>query len=203
MEEDQGSDNAQEPHAEESDAEESDAGKSHEIFVGFGKDKGCKGRLICCATKAQYSHSWIEYPSNVWGGRWIAHATSRGVIKEFHKHVYDRYPKRVRYRCKIDLDKGIEAVRGRVGRSDYDFGGIVNLLILVLHRATKWKLWHAFVCRNDEKVTCSEFVAIILDEAGVKPTEKLDTEITTTGDLVKLVKNSEHFELVEEQPRSW
>ncbi len=184
--------------AEQSSSWEPSAGSVHHVYIGFGKDKGLKGRFICGTSDAEFSHSWVEYYSGVWGNRWVCHATKRGVIKEFHEHVYDRYPKRVLYRCDLDLKDGIEKVRGRVGRSNYDFGGILNLCILWLFRKTGWKFWNRFVVYDKTRVTCSELVAEMLDYAGVKNKKKeIVPDITTTGDLVELVANCEKFRFVE------
>lgn len=168
-----------------------------EINVCFGTNKSFKSRLICWTTRSSLSHSWVEYDSHVWEGRWVAHATARGVIKEIQPNVRKRYPTHRIYRCKADLKKGLRAVRTYVGTADYDFGVIWNGVLLLLHRVTRWQWLYNIAARNTAKLTCSEFVALILKESGLPEMDEIDPELTTTGELETLVSKSSAFELVE------
>ncbi len=171
-----------------------------EIYICFGTDKSIKSRIICFVTKSAHSHSWVEYSSQVWKGRWVAHSTARGVIKEIQPQVRARYPIHKIYRCKMDLKEGLQAVREYVGTADYDFGVIWNGILLLFYRVLRWRKLYEFVMRNTAKISCSEFVALIFQQAKVPGAENIDPELTTTGMLETIASESSDFELIEQAP---
>jgi hypothetical protein len=166
------------------------------LYVCFGTSHDFKSWLICKITDSKVSHSWIEYPSHVWGGQWVAHSTSRGVIKEIQESVRERYPVHEIYECKADLKKGLDSVRKYVGTADYDFGVLWNGVLLLVYKLIKWKWLYHLVIRNTAKLTCSEFVALILKNAELPGTEEIDPELTTTGQLKAIVTASDDFQRV-------
>ena len=172
-----------------------------DIFVCVGRDKGLKGKIICAVTDSEVSHSWIEYSSSTWGGRWVAHATSRGVIMEYAHYVRERYPTYKIYQCHADLNQGLIAARELIGRSDYDYGVLWNCTLYLLYRATKWEQLRKLAAYNASKMTCSEFVALVLKEAGIDGTggAEFDPELMTTGMLEAFLDESSQFELVKAQ----
>lgn len=162
------------------------------ICICFGTNEKWTSRLICWATEAEYSHTWGEYPSSVWGGEWAAHSSSSGVVKVPAEAVRQEYPKFVAYECQADLSKGFEWARKYVG-AKYDYGVIWNALLLVLYRFTKWRwLWNV-VSRNDAKLSCSEFWASLFKNAEVPGAEKLDPELTTSRMLRAFCVKSDEF----------
>lgn len=162
------------------------------ICIGFGTNKKWVSKLIRWATRSSWSHVWVEYPSGIWGGRWVAHSQSEGVVKVPLEQIEVAYPTRKLYECNPNLENGFLWARTRIS-AKYDYGVIWNALLLVLYRATKWEWLWKIVAKNAARYSCSEFVCGILKAAGVEGTEGLDPELTTPGDLEKFCSGSNNF----------
>ena len=168
------------------------------ICIGFGTNEKWTSKLIRWATRSEWSHVWIEYPSGVWGGRWVAHSWADGVMKVPLEQIEQTYPTRKIYECRVQIDHlaaGFNWARKYIS-ADYDYGVIWNGLLLVLYRATNWQWLWKVVTRNASKFSCSEFVGGFLKAAGVNETESLDPELTTPGDLEKFCSSSNDFWVV-------
>lgn len=167
------------------------------ICIGFGTNDKLHSRLIRWATESEWTHTWIEYPSGVWGGRWAAHSGPDGVVKVPVKTIEKVYPRRVVYECFLDTDAlwpGFAWAHKHIGAS-YDYGVIWNAVLLVIHRATRWAWLYKVVSRNAVRFTCSEFASGFLKASGVKGAEKFDPELTHSGDLERFCSVSEDFQL--------
>lgn len=176
------------------------------ILIGFGTNDKLASRLIRWATRSPWSHVWIEYPSGVWGGRWVAHSWADGVVKVPLERVEAAYPRRKLYECQVDLSQGLEWARRYIAAS-YDYGVIWNGLILAVYRVTGWKWLQRIVHRNAARFSCSEFVGGILKASGVRGVEssgavevgiedRFDPELTTPGDLERFCADSDDFWVV-------
>lgn len=165
------------------------------ICIGFGTNEKWLSRLIRWATRSPWSHAWIEYPSGVWGGRWVAQAWPKGIVKVPLKQVEEMYTTRRVYECKPNMEAGFQWAGSRL-YADYDYGVIWNGLLLVLHRVTGWAWLNQIVHRNTAKLSCSEFAAGFLKTAGVRGAESLDPELTTPGALEKFCSSSDDFWVV-------
>jgi len=178
------------------------------ICIGFGTNEKLYSKVICWASRSDWSHTWIEYPSGVWGGRWAIHATPDGLIKVPLERVHARYTRRKAYECKCDLEEGFKWGRQHVS-AEYDYGVIWNLILLVLLRATGWVWLWEMVARNLSKYSCSEYVMGFLKAAGVFTTDnerlflettgvmgatRVDPELTTPGDLERFCEVSDDFQ---------
>jgi len=168
------------------------------ICICFGANDKWVSKLICWATEADYSHTWIEYPSMVWGGLWVAHSSSGGVVKVPQERVRKTYPVSEIYECRVDLDDGFRWARGYIG-AKYDYGVIWNAILLVLYRFTKWEFLKKIVWRCTSRMSCSEFGAGILKNSGIAGTEDMDIELTTTGALRSFCMASDDFEIINGQ----
>jgi hypothetical protein len=162
------------------------------IVVGFSRGRSWLAAAIRWFTGSSWAHCWIEYPSRAWGGRWIAHATGRGVLKELAQPKLDYWRVLARYEVRAPgITQGMEACRMYVGKP-YDFMAIVGHVIrLVAHWATGRRFFNP--SRDAARLTCSEFVARILQGAGVKGTETWDPESIAPGDIEKLCSASDDF----------
>jgi hypothetical protein len=168
------------------------------ISVGFGTNDKWTSRLIRWVTRSPWSHVWIEYPSGVWGGRWVAHSWADGVVKVPIERTEATYPKSKIYECMIPVDvlsPGFSWARHHIS-AGYDYGVIWNGFLLVLYRSTGWNWLWKIVARNATKFSCSEFVCGFLKAAGVNGTESLEPELTTPGDLEKFCAGSDDFAVV-------
>ena len=162
------------------------------IVIGFSRGNSWLSAAIRWFTDSEWSHCWVEYPSHVWGGRWIAHAADRGVIKEPAEPKIRRWePDLARYEAICDLSMGFEAARGCVGKR-YDWLSIAgHALRLLAHKVTGG--WFGNPHRDAARLTCSEFVAIILQEARVPGTDFWDVESIAPGDVHRLCEGSDLF----------
>jgi hypothetical protein len=176
------------------------------ICIGFGTNDKLASRLIRWATRSEWSHVWIEYPSGVWGGRWVAHSWADGVVKVPLERVEAAYPRRLVYECRADLTEGLKWARQYIAAA-YDYGVIWNGLLLALYRATGWGWLSKAVHRNAARYSCSEFVGGIFKASGVQGVEssgaivgevedRFDPELTTPGDLAKFCADSDDFWVV-------
>lgn len=163
------------------------------ICIGFGRNSSLRSKLIRWATAAPYSHVWIEYPSTCWGGQWVAHSAEKGVVKEPMERVRARYDNVRTFEVKgFDLTPGMRESKDLLGRR-YDYKVIWNALLLVIHRATKWKWLWKLASKDVSQYTCSEFVATVLRRAGLPEAGGLNPEFTTPGDLFDLCKECKVF----------
>jgi len=163
------------------------------IGIGFGTNDEFTSRLARWATGSAWSHVWIEYPSKVWGGQWVAHSTPRGIVKMPLAGVLRDYPVHVRFNCNHDVSKGFEWAREYIG-SPYDYGVIWNSLLYVVYRASHMKCLYNVVSRNASKYTCSEFVTEFLKVSGVNSILQFDPELTSPGMLYDTCVASYVFE---------
>jgi hypothetical protein len=167
------------------------------VTIGFGTNGKWTSRLIRWATRGDISHAWLEYPSLLWGGRWVAHAGSNGLVKVQLTRVERAYPNHRVYACKRELESGLRGVAGYVG-AEYDFlGAIWNGILLVMLRITGWGWLWRIVHRNTSKVTCSEFVTLFLQSAGLPGSMEIDAELTTPIGLETWVLRSGLFDRIE------
>lgn len=167
------------------------------ICICFGTNDRWTSRLIRWATKSDVSHTWIEYPSDVWGGLWVAHSSADGVVKEPQERVRKKYPIYEAYECRVDLTDGFQWAREHVGHTKYDYGVIWNGLLLVIHGITKWEWLRRVAWRCASKLSCSEFNTSFLQGAGtVKGIEVYDAELTTSGALREFCRGTDDFSLV-------
>jgi hypothetical protein len=157
------------------------------VRVVFGTNDSLRARLIRWSTGSPWSHVWIEYQSEVWGGWWAAHSAEDGVVKVPDTRIWTRYPRRLTYELHVPLDGGFDWARHVIG-AKYDYGVIWNALLLVLFRVTKWQWLYKLVARNAAKYSCSEFVAGFLKAAGVKGSENWDIELMHPGAVHSFLK---------------
>lgn len=167
------------------------------ICVCFGTNSKLKSKLVRWVTGEKWTHTWIEYPSTVWGGLWVAHSSSNGVVKVPQERVQRDYPLNIVYECKADLSHGFMWARGTVSMP-YDWGVIWNAVLLLLFRATGWKWLSKFAWRCPRCMTCSEWVTSLLKAASVKGLEGYDPELTTSGTLEKFCSESDDFEIIQQ-----
>lgn len=164
------------------------------VRIGFGTNQKPHSRLIRWATDARWSHAWIEYESELWGGMWVAHAAPHGVVKVPLFKVLKAYPTYVRFDCAAPLDGGFDWARRYVG-APYDYGAIWNGLLYAVHRVTKFRFLYDIVSRNTSKYTCSEFVAGFLKASGIRCFARLDPELMPPGDLFNVCSHSGDFSM--------
>lgn len=165
------------------------------FLVGFGTNDRWTSKLIRWATKSKWSHTWIEYPEDVWGGRWAVHAWEDGVVKIPNERIRASYPEQRAYECQEDLSQGLTWARQYIG-APYDYGVIWNGLLLVVYGATGWRWLYDVVHRNAAKFSCSEFVAGVLKASSVPGTQDIDPELATPGELERFCSTSQSFWVV-------
>lgn len=170
------------------------------LTIGFARDRSFKSKLIRFATGGVWSHCWIEYPSEIWGGRWIAHASADGIIKipaEQYLKSRDTY---IRYEVLKDIRQGLVKSRNHVGKKYDFFAAIFNGLLLLLFRLTGIQLWEPVI--NHNRITCSEFVATILKAGGIPEMQDKIPELMTPSMLEEICNSSKDFRRIENEGKS-
>jgi hypothetical protein len=162
------------------------------IRIGFGTNNKLHSRLIRRVIDFRWSHTWIEYPSELWGGAWAAHAGPHGVVKVPLEKLHGVYPKHISFDCHVDVRGGFSWAHGAVG-APYDYGVLWNGLLYATHRATKWNWLRKVAMRNTARFTCSEFVTGFLKAADVRSVAGLDPELTPPDVLYRIVEQSGEF----------
>lgn len=118
-------------------------------------------RLIRWVLRSEVSHVFIEYPSELWGGRWVAESTKGGVRKV--QASMARHHVKMEYVCKFDIAPGLKSVAKYVGVK-YDYvGALVMGMLALFWRWFKIKLKHPL--RSSKAQFCSEFVSRALINA--------------------------------------
>jgi hypothetical protein len=155
-----------------------------DIRVGLSTTKGSfLSWLIRKFTRGKYSHSWISYPSDLWGGYWMAHSDEKGVRKipavPYLSNEKIRY---AQWRCKFDLGPALKKCRNYVGKK-YDFKAL--LIGFPLKFLVYWLSGKTIMnpTQDKSKMTCSEFVAIILQAVTFTKEQSEDFGVNHTGSL--------------------
>lgn len=164
------------------------------IKIAFGANKSPRSKVIRRACNSKYSHVWIVYNSGEWGGLWGAHANERGVVKERLDLLEKKYTKIIHFECPEEVKAGLKGISHHVGRADYDFlGVIINGLLLVAYRKTKWKFLWRLLSKNPKKLFCSELAAEMLVSSGVIRKDELNSSSTDPGTLFKFLSARKFF----------
>jgi len=164
------------------------------VVVGFNRDGSLKSRLIRWVTGGEWSHAWIKYDSEDWGGFLVAQSSATGVVICPFEKAFKHKPDVIEYEViDWDMTPGLRGVRSYIG-AGYDYASILwNGLLLLLYRATGWEYLYKIVHRDTARVSCSEFVALAIARAAVPGSGKLDPELTTPEGLCEFCEGSEYF----------
>jgi hypothetical protein len=135
------------------------------VRIVFTASNTIGGRIIRWLTHSDVSHVMLQYPSDLWGGDWVAEAMVRGVIKrpaeKARKHVVKEYV------CRFNPKPGLQTIRKYVGES-FDFEGVLIAGWLIA-------LWHFFKVKikaplhSVKSAFCSEFITRFLMTGSLPP----------------------------------
>ena len=144
-------------------------------------------RLIRWATRGRVSHCMLQYPSDLWGGDWVAEATVGGVqirpAETRCHHVKDEFL------CKFEPRFALHSIRAEIGQP-FDYPGLaafvwVILIGRLLGRKVRWP-W-----RNSKAQFCAEFIWRFFIAAKIPGAEARDPETVTPEDV---------YDFMEERP---
>jgi len=147
------------------------------IVIGFSYSRDFKGWLIRKAIGGYWNHTWIGYTDPVWGGKWVAHATKDGVVVQPAEELEKHYEVSVGFKIISDLEvlKAMRETRDYIGLP-YDYRAvIINGLLLLLYKLTGVQWFDPVI--NQNKLSCSEFVALILQRANFLPVQERNAEL--------------------------
>lgn len=163
------------------------------ISIVFTASENLLARLVRWITRSTVSHVMIEYPSAMWGGKWVAESSVTGVRKvpaeKAKKHVM------AEFRCKFRSNEGLQKISKYFGQF-YDVGGlfVVGWYVII------WRWFKRKVKKplnNTDGQFCSELVARFFMSQKLPNTEKWDPELITPADLLKYcTDNPELFEAI-------
>ena len=165
-----------------------------EIRIVFTASAHWMSRVIRKVMRSQVSHVYIDYPSDMWGGRWAAEATKGGVrkvqVRKAKKYVF------AEFQCKFDAKPGLRSVAKYCGE-DYDYIGALAFGVLVLLR--RWlKVKVRRPLSSSKAQFCSEFVTRFLQGAGIAETLNWNVEKSDPGRLYRFCnKRKDLFERLE------
>jgi hypothetical protein len=175
---------------------------SHDYYIGMTTKSAhwLLQWLVPIVTGSKWMHVWIEYPSEDWGGEWIAHATNDGVVKvpaEPYIAKVKTQGEIKRYKIVgIDPRVGMKSSRELVGL-EYDYKSLAwNMFVLLLYRLFGRHVIGPALDRT--KMTCSEFIAYILQGSGILD-QDAEPEFFSPGDIEAFCEKSPHLELCQDQ----
>jgi len=147
------------------------------IVIGFSRARNFKSWLIQAVTGGRWSHTWIGYTDREWGGQWVAHAIDKGVTIQRAELIKEHYDESECFQVLggVDIDQGMRETRDYINRP-YDFKAVMwNGLLLLLYRLTGVEWFNPIVEHN--KVSCSEFVGLVLQRSNFKPVQGREAEL--------------------------
>jgi hypothetical protein len=146
------------------------------IVVGFSRSNNFLGWLIRKATGGNWNHAWVGYTDPVWGGQWVTHAISDGVIPQRVELLKKNYDDWMCFEVVgLDIEEGMRKARNYVNKK-YDFKAVIlNGILLALYKVTGVEWFNPII--NHNKVSCSEFVALILQGCNFEPVMGKDAEM--------------------------
>lgn len=151
--------------------------KDSMFVIGFSHSRDFKGWLIRKAIGGFWNHAWLGYTDPVWGGQWVAHATKDGVVIQPAEELEKQYDSSAGFEVIGDLDilQAMKETRNYIGRS-YDYRSvIINGLLLLLYRLTGVEWFNPII--DQSKISCSEFVSLILQRAKFSPAQEKNAEL--------------------------
>ena len=156
------------------------------VTIVFTAKQLWTSRLIRWGTGSRVSHVYIEYPSELWGGRWAAEATVTGVRKVIAPKARKGFVEE--FACGVDLSEGLLSISKYFGER-YDFVGVARFGFPILFwRWFKVKIRH--LTRDSDSQFCSELVARALKGAGLPGTEKWEAERIDPEELYQYCKQN-------------
>jgi hypothetical protein len=163
------------------------------VRIGFHSRKGLWPWLVSKVTGSKWVHTWVEYESKDWGGRWIMHASLKGVFTlpaeqvESGKDIEEVSI----FESLTDIRPALESCSIFVGRK-YDIWTLLwNMVLLLLYKASGAELGKK--ARNPGRFTCSEFVTLVLQRGNLHEVKYLTAEFVKPGELWDILENSPSF----------
>jgi len=169
-----------------------------DVRIVFTAPTKLSSRIVQYVTRSHVSHVYIEYPSDLWGGRWAAEATrENGVRKVVARKA--RHDVCAEFYCKFDTQAGLAAVSKYLGE-DYDYFGVGFFgLVIYVKRWFSAKLKHPL--RSSKSQFCSEFVARFFKGSHLAGAEGWDPELSSPERLYRFCeKDTGNFQRVWSSP---
>lgn len=163
------------------------------MHVCFGTNDKFHSKLIRKITESKWSHAWLEFECK---GELLALQSGFGGVEIYPaKKIRKEYPKHIIYRNEFDPSNGFKWGFNHLGYG-YDYGVIVNAIILILFKLTKWKWLWKILLKNASKFSCSEFACLFLQKCEIQGLDKYEAEFTTPFDLSEFCEKSKDFKVV-------
>lgn len=165
------------------------------ITVGFSTSNAIVSKLIRWITRSKVSHAWIAYDDQTLGMRMVMQAEAWG----FEVRPLKRWVKENKLVAEFvpvgdDLHSSFHYIAKKLGtKYDYKSALLTGLKFWV----NRWfKIIKSRSFKAPNKLMCSEAVVRFLQHGGYKTVDGLDPELTSPGELLKLISKSEEFILV-------
>ena len=158
---------------------------THMVTIVFTAKTNWISRTILKLTGGKASHVFLEYDSELWGGRWAAEAGALGVRKIPAKMA--RHHVVAEFGCQFPTNEALRSVAHLVGQR-YDIGGLLWFAWFII----AWRLFKKKIKKplnNTKGQFCSEFVTRFLQAAGMYEREA-DPELTSPQELFEHCRRS-------------
>lgn len=161
------------------------------VSVIFTASDSLVGRLISFFSGSKASHVLVRH--QYLGVDVCLHADVGGVQLDTRPRAL--MGRRVLAEFKIRQGVHLKRAVQELG-SGYDYAGVLGFLVVWVARWFKRKIKNPFA--GARSMFCSEFVLMLNHLDCIPEWSGLDPELTTPGDLLRLCKQGESFELVEQ-----
>ena len=154
---------------------------TQDVHLVFTASPRTFSRLIRWFTNSPTSHVMVEYPSDLWGGRWIAQASVGGVHKvpankARHYVVAD-------VECVFDVRNALHSIAQCIG-NPYDYEGLAGYTwSKILKKYFRRKMSRPL--HDPNALFCSEMVATMLIAAKLPGTEDWTPEFIAPVDILR------------------
>jgi hypothetical protein len=140
------------------------------IRVVYTASNTLGGKIIRRLTKSTVSHVMIQYPSQLWGGEWVAQASFPTV--SLTPAERSRHNIVTEFECLFDGKFGLQGIREEIGRW-YDFELLLGLgIVALLWRWLKIKVRRPF--GSAQGTICSELAGKFFKASKIKDSESID-----------------------------
>ena len=166
------------------------------VLVCLSASSAWYGKLIRWATNSKVNHSFIEHEDPFWGG-WRATEINESGPHDVAISKLTRIDYIEHWACNVDLVPSLRKMSRFVGSSRYDWGGLLwGLVRSIWAKLTRREVRMAL--KSNSSWFCSEFVATVFKDAGLKDTASWIPGNISPGELRTFMLLSDHFSLVQQ-----
>lgn len=135
------------------------------------------GELVKYATNSQYVHVAIYLGEHEDFGSIVAESIASGFLIKTQSNLGH---KQLRYKEGLTKNQKDKIIYNSLSMSGYQYG-YIDLIKIVIYKLTKQNIYSS----TNKKLTCSEAIARVYGNMGIKLVEKKDYDLVYPVDIVK------------------